>query len=1357
MYNPVTTYRIQFHKDFTFSHLEQVIPYLRDLGIKTIYASPIFSAVPGSMHGYDGIDPHSINPEIGTLDQLLAISWTLREAGIGWIQDIVPNHMAFHPGNRWLMDVLEKGPGSTYAGYFDILRDLASAGNRLMVPFLGTTLDEAIQDGSLEVTNIEGRLFFKYYENTFPLNDASVDVIKGHSGDAFSNTALINDDRDLLSSIAGMQYYRLCHWEETDKRINYRRFFTINGLICLNVHKKEVFADYHKLIAGLLEEGVFQGLRVDHIDGLYDPAAYLDQLRELAGENCYITVEKILQPDESLPSSWPVQGNTGYDFLAMTNNLFTFRESEKKLRKFYEQLIGDDTRVRQQYADKKALILEQHMGGELDNLTVLLSSSGIIEQELLDNIGGELIKKLIAAFLVHCPVYRYYGNTLPLSPAEEQSVHAVFRLIKDHNEELRTAAILLERSLLEKTKKGNEDFNRRTLHFYRRLMQFTGPLMAKGIEDTLMYTYNASIVHNEVGDSPDCFGLSAKEFHDKMNLRVQRWPLSGNATATHDTKRGEDARARLNVISEQPEEWIKQVEKWRDLNKALKQNGAPDDNDEYLIYQVLLSTYPIHGTDVRNYEERLKTYIEKALREAKTHSNWTLPDEKYEKATGDFALGLLNKEKPFWKSFEPFCKRIAEHGIVNSLSQLILKFTCPGVPDVYQGTELWDLSFVDPDNRREVNYDQRRDWLTGMVNNSFEPEKQLSILWNDRSAGRIKLWLTQTLASYRHEHRELFERGKYIPLEVKGAYKDHIIAFARQLKDTWVITAVPLFTWQINEKQKKRPDRINWKNTRIALPAEISGRDYLDMLMNTSGKSETELFLEDIFGTVPFALLRFEKTPQKRGAGILLHITSLPSSFGLGDLGPAAYEFADKLMQGGQKYWQVLPLNPSISEQAYSPYSSYSAMAGNPMLISPELLVEDGLLDRADLADLSIPVKATADFAAAGQIRNILFEKACDRFFERGVSPMYTPFLRFCEENDNWLHDVALYRTLKDRYDQKPWFLWPHEYKKRDQDSLERFAADHRRSLDKIKWLQFVFDTQWSRLKNYCSDRGIAIFGDMPFYVSHDSVDVWSHPEYFCLDQDGNMTGIAGVPPDYFSETGQLWGMPTYNWHAIARNNYKWWLDRLRRNLKLFDLLRIDHFRAFAEYWQIPAGEDTAINGEWLSGPGIAFFEAVKKSLGSLPFVAEDLGDNMAPVYKLRDEIGLPGMKVLQFAFGGSIVDRPHNHTENSIVYTGTHDNNTTVGWYRLELGKAERKRLEQYLGQKTSEKNIHLNLARVAYGSVAGICIIPMQDILGLDEATRMNAPGSVGRNWQWRLTGDELTEDILLRLSDWVRLYDR
>ncbi len=1362
MYNPVATYRIQFNKDFNLTDFEKAHSYLQKLGVGAIYASPVFTSVPGSTHGYDGIDPNNINPEIGSLQQFTASAKKLKAGGIGWLQDIVPNHMGVHPYNIWLTDVLEKGKKSKYSGFFDtgLAGDFFSD-KLIMMPFLGASLSEVIESGELTVAYQDNKLVLKYFDKYWPLNQQSYSKISLGSNDlkeiqnAELDTLLsgINADKELVKDIAGLQYYRLCSYKETDSKINYRRFFTINSLMCINIRHPGVFAAYHQLIKKLINEAIISGLRIDHIDGLYDPEKYLQDLRELTGDETYIVAEKILEAGETLPAKWPIEGTTGYDFLAQVNNLLTDGSSVKKFTLFYQEMVEDNTAVEDQIKAKKTAFLNDQMRGELDNLFNYFCRLNLANEIELQMAGAENVKNAIGRVLINCPVYRFYGHHMPLKAAELDSLRILLNVIAK-DKMLQPAAALLTQVLIVRPLEHKTAFNEQVLKFYQRLMQFSGPLMAKGVEDTLMYTYNRFIGHNEVGDAPAAFGIDVKEFHKLMMQRQNHWPMALNATSTHDTKRGEDVRARLNVLTAIPDDWFSIVRQWQDLENNLP---MPDANDKYFIYQTITGSYPMPGQRDETFGERLNEYLIKVLREGKQNSGWAKPGEEYEKATLNFAAALLNKQGTFWPLFDSFRRQIADHGIINSLLQVALKFTCPGVPDVYQGCELWDLSFVDPDNRRPVDYSLREKFLDKPM--PINSSACLSQLWDDRCDGHIKLWLTQQLFTLRRSDPDLFSKGEYLPLKVKGIYKENIIAFARRYQNKWLIVAAPLYTASICKKQGVEPICINWKDTRIAIPAEAPSV-WSALLSGANLTVKADILISDIFKELPIAILSSEHQNNDRGAGILMHISSLPSNFGIGDMGPGAKTFANFLSRCGQKYWQLLPINPISASQNYSPYSALCSMAGNTLLISPVLLLKEGLLSDADLKESYLTQTAAVNFARVQDVKQPLFDVAYNNFRLNNFSQLKKDFSLFCLEEAAWLNDFALYLAVKDNHDGQPWYHWNEDLKSRNTVAVNLFKNAHGNAIDKIKWLQFIFYRQWHQLREHCKTLGIKIFGDLPFYVSYDSADVWANQNLFALDTDGAMAGIAGVPPDYFNADGQLWGMPVYNWAVMKKDGYRWWITRLKKNIELFDLVRLDHFRAFASYWQVPAGQLTAKNGRWLPGPGADFFDAVEIALGRLPFVAEDLGDIDEKVFALRDKFKLPGMKILQFAFGNDMPRSPyipHNYNKNAVVYTGTHDNNTVLGWYDHDAGKEVQQRLTEYSGISVKRKNVNEILMRLAYASTANIAIVPMQDILNLGTGSRMNNPSSPDNNWLWRMLPKLMSTDIEENLLKLVKLCNR
>jgi 4-alpha-glucanotransferase len=496
-----------------------------------------------------------------------------------------------------------------------------------------------------------------------------------------------------------------------------------------------------------------------------------------------------------------------------------------------------------------------------------------------------------------------------------------------------------------------------------------------------------------------------------------------------------------------------------------------------------------------------------------------------------------------------------------------------------------------------------------------------------------------------------------------------------------------------------------------------------------------------------------EQTKSSRAAGILLHPTSLPGRFGIGDLGPTAYAWVDALVRARQKWWQILPLGPTGFGD--SPYQCFSAFAGNPNLVSPELLAREGLVDNRDLEGVNFPTDRVA-YGPVIEFKNRLLRKAWERFQSKLTPALSLDFEEFCSRQATRLDDFALFVAIKEAQGGKCWQDWPTELVHRQPAALEQARRSLAGAVGLQKFRQFLFFRQWEELKQYVNRHGIRLLGDAPIFVAGDSADVWANPELFLLDEHRRPRFVAGVPPDYFSKTGQLWGNPLYDWEAMRREDYRWWIDRLRATLAHVDWVRLDHFRGFAGFWRIPAGMPTAEKGNWVKGPGPAFFEKVRQELGGLPLVAEDLGLITPDVDALRDQFNLPGMRILQFAFGGAVENRflPHNYIQNCVVYTGTHDNDTTRGWYAT-IGDQERDHVRRYLGRDGGD--IAWDLIRLAWMSVADTAVAPLQDVLNLGPEARMNLPGQAKGNWDWRFLEGQLTEPVLARLADLTELYGR
>jgi 4-alpha-glucanotransferase len=506
---------------------------------------------------------------------------------------------------------------------------------------------------------------------------------------------------------------------------------------------------------------------------------------------------------------------------------------------------------------------------------------------------------------------------------------------------------------------------------------------------------------------------------------------------------------------------------------------------------------------------------------------------------------------------------------------------------------------------------------------------------------------------------------------------------------------------------------------------------------------------------------------KRRASGILLHITSLPSPYGIGDLGPEAYRFADFLAEARQGFWQILPLNPTRINFGNSPYDSPSAFAGNPLLISPLLLVENGLLSKSDIEDLQLLSRFRVDYPAVTKYKGKIFTKAYQNFKDRRKENY--EFEQFCTENSHWLEDYAFFSALNAHFKNEIWHRWPRSLRDRDEKELNCFKESLKGTIEIEKFLQFLFYKQWFSLKAHCNSKSIQIIGDIPIYVSYDSADVWGNPEIFNLDENKRPLVVAGVPPDYFSTTGQLWGNPIYRWDVLKETQYSWWIKRLTHNLVLSDIVRLDHFRGFVDYWEVSAKEQTALNGRWVKGPAEDLFNTIRAHFPLLPFIAEDLGIITPEVHELRDRFELPGMRILQFAFGDNSptnLYKPINYIKNCVAYTGTHDNDTLIGWlygskdYSVRNPdeiRTERENALGYLGFKGNRKDIHWEFIRLLMMSVANLVIFPMQDILGLGNEARMNRPAKTKGNWEWRIVPEQLSASLVKKLSEMTETYGR
>jgi (1->4)-alpha-D-glucan 1-alpha-D-glucosylmutase len=868
---PRATYRIQFNGSFRFQDASVIASYLADLGVSHVYASPIFKARKGSPHGYDIVDPNEINPELGTQADFEGLVATLKSQCIGWIQDVVPNHMAYDCDNPYLADVLEKGRRSRFAEVFDIDWESGIGSLRgrdlepLLAPFLGRPYSECLERGEMKILLGASGFVVKVGGLHFPANAISYATILGpvlerlammagqavprqsHSvssslqtlitrpGDSLTDDEFARLKQELwgfheaggagrqlidarleelnglpgspgsltsLDAVLSIQYYRLAHWRLSAEQINYRRFFDISELIGVRVEDGDVFRLTHTLIFRLIERGLIDGLRVDHIDGLFGPTTYLRQMRQ-RHPGMYLIVEKILDDGEDLPAAWPVQGTTGYDFLNAVNGLFVSGKNAGRMERLYRAFTGLASSAGQLLREKKRIALNSLFRGDLArlcHLTERIAAGTIRGRDLMDS----RLRQALAEVLIAFPVYRTYvdgGVTRDADPGYIGQALAEARSTRPGlDAEIDFIAALFDAD-------GSDaagGIGAAPAHAWRGLFQqLSSPLTAKGFEDTFLYAYNRLLSLNEVGGFPGRFGISPQDFHRFCTDRMDRWPNSLNATATHDTKRGEDARARLNVLSEFPGLWTKQIRHWGRINRRRKSpvlgKPAPDRNDEYFFYQALIGAFPFEG-NTQVFRDRMKVYAVKALREAKRRTSWQEPDGDYEAACLRFLETILApvEDNRFLAAFSRFQRRISSFGLLNSLSQLLIKMTAPGVPDFYQGSELWDFNLVDPDNRRPVDFALRRGMLAD-IQAGFEddPQSLIGDLLASMEDGRVKMFLIWRALSARRRFAGLFSGGEYHPLWPLGRRRNSVVAFARHIGPHWAVTVVPrlLYSW----------------------------------------------------------------------------------------------------------------------------------------------------------------------------------------------------------------------------------------------------------------------------------------------------------------------------------------------------------------------------------------------------------------------------------------------------------------------------------------------------------------------------------------------------------------------------------
>ena len=875
------TYRVQLHAGFGFADAAAVADYLADLGISHLYCSPYLQAAPGSTHGYDVVNPHQVNKELGGPEAHAQLCATLKENGLGQVLDIVPNHMAIAGReNPWWWDVLENGPSSRYAGYFDLEWDPPEAKlrNTVLLPVLGDHYGRVLEAGELRLEREAGSFIIHYHDQVFPVSPRSLndllataaercqsddlaciadglgqlpistatdwiavrrrhrnkEVLRGQLARLCREqpkvaaaldqvVAAVNSDPDQLDVLLEGQNYRLAFWRTAAQDLGYRRFFDINTLVGLRAEDETVFAETHALILDWLRKGVLDGVRVDHPDGLLDPQAYFQRLYE-ACPRAWILVEKILEPGERLPKSWPIAGTTGYDFIYRVTNLFVNPGGEGPLTKFYAEFTDEPSDFAIVVREKKGMAMRDLLGSNVNRLTALFGQICERHRRHRDYTRHEL-QHVLREVISSLPVYRTYvradvgqvseDDIRTITDAVESAKKSRLDLDKDLFDFLRDILLLRVRGDLE-------------TELVMRFQQLTGPVMAKGVEDTAFYCFNRLVSLNEVGGDPGRFGLSPDDFHKACAEAQAQWPRSMLASSTHDTKRSEDVRARLHLLSEIPDRWREAVQRWTMLNKRYRRDGLPDRNDEYLLYQTLVGAWPIET-------ERVIAYMEKASREAKVHTSWTQPNSDYDGALREFIEGILNDQE-FKADLETFVKPLIEPGRVNSLAQTLIKLTAPGVPDFYQGTELWDLSLVDPDNRRPVDYALRRRLLSELDGMTAEE------IWRRIDEGLPKLWIIHQTLKLRRSRKLLEPESSYRPLVARGEKSAHVVAYTRGER---IATVLPRLVIKLGAK---------WGDTTLELPEGRWRNAFTNETLNGG-----EIALAKLLHLFPVALLCQER------------------------------------------------------------------------------------------------------------------------------------------------------------------------------------------------------------------------------------------------------------------------------------------------------------------------------------------------------------------------------------------------------------------------------------------------------------------------------------------------------------------
>jgi (1->4)-alpha-D-glucan 1-alpha-D-glucosylmutase len=854
---PLATYRLQFNSDFTFQQAHDIIEYLKALGITDLYASPLFDAGPESTHGYDICSFEKLNPALGNTQDFIQLTSQLQERGMGLLLDMVPNHMGAYQCNPWWNDVLKFGQESRFANYFDINWELGKG--KVLLPVLGKLYHKALEAGELNLRFEDNEWFIAYFDKRFPVTPTSLapggeiteaefrSILEKHKG-----TPGQIETWDKLHELIQKQNYRLAYWRVAREEINYRRFFDVTGLVSLRIENPEVFEASHRALFEMLSAGQITGLRIDHPDGLLDPKQYFERLQQKQGgkgERLYVVVEKILSDEEKLPRDWPVEGTTGYDFLNYLNGLFVRKVNERRSDEIYEMFTSEKSNFDNLVRQCKAEVLERSLTSELNQLSRRLKHLAEATREGVDFTFTDL-RKAVVEFIAAFPVYRTYISEQSTGVSDSDKNHILQAVeackMSPCIEAIRFLSKIL---LLEELHDSSEEVRKLSRQFVLKFQQVSGPATAKGLEDTAFYKFHRLVSLNEVGGNPGRFGYSDKEFHDYNLYKLKTWPNSLSATATHDTKRGEDVRARLNVLSEIPEEWESAVTKWKALNSSFKTkiegNSAPSSNDEYLFYQTLVGSWN-PGEKSEAYIGRVQRYMVKALREAKKETSWVNSNEPYENACQSFVEKVI-RSKEFLREFIPIATRLAEFGRYNSLAQTVIKICSPGVPDFYQGSEFWDLNLVDPDNRRPVDYVSRKEALE-RVTNITSPGAAKELL-DSADPGIAKLFTIFRALKCRAENKAVFQSGSYAPMKANGTRMENVIAFSRELEGRRIVAAVPRFlassTWS-----EKVVSVDFWKKTNLQMEG-----NFRNIFTSENVNSHRSLNCAELFQYFPVAIL----------------------------------------------------------------------------------------------------------------------------------------------------------------------------------------------------------------------------------------------------------------------------------------------------------------------------------------------------------------------------------------------------------------------------------------------------------------------------------------------------------------------